>query len=1259
MAVTLEFDGSIEKITAKARQVKADLEGIAEGYERIGDAEKEALGGAAANQDKFSASVKGSSGQLKKQDGIIVELENHLKRLEEGQRKASDPATIKKYNTEIAKTQAALKLTKGESVGFFTALKGGATASQAAFLGLKSVLTSTFAPLFAVGAVVEGIKSVISSVSQFEQTAADLSAITGATGDTLDFLKQKAVEMGVETTVSAKDTLEAYKLIASAKPELLDNAAGLAEITKEAIKLTEAMGGDLPTVATNLTDIMNQFNAPASEAGRFTNALAAGSKEGSAEVAQLAESVKVAGQEMFSSNVQFEEGVGLLEAMAEKGLKGAEAGTGLRNVLAKLSATDVLPKEAVERLEAAGVNIQTLSDKNLTFADRLRALLPVQHDANALVSVFGLENKAAAQILLNNIDRVEELTAAVTDTNVAQEQAATRTATASGEWAKLKNTIEAVIQGNGDGLGKFLAFLIRFVREGVLFLKAKIDDLKPTFQLVSDSFQRLFTAISNLLPKTNATGESFDVLGTIVKVLNIPLKVLLTLLSYVVDASAALYEWIGSLIQRTPFLQNIFSKLGDALRFAFTVFSDLPAFVEGGLAAVKVFVVETAKAIGQLGENIGGVLKEAFDIKKLIAEGTDGLSAAVDKLLTNPFKEVGAKASAAFKEGFAKSKAATGTGAPAATGDGTTGTTPETITTQSLSRADKDAEKEAEKARKKAEAEAKKAAAEAKKRQEEIEKAKLEAMQDGLEKDLALETERYKDLKTKLDEYGIDSTQATVQHELNKYAIRAKFIEETANLEALSGQERIQFIYDQAKAEIDALEASLKAANGGELLEGQVKQLNLLRKNANDQYLKDLEAFQSAEQQKAQDHEIALLELKSDEFKTALEFEEFKEKEILNIRLKYAKAQLDLLEQTKGADSDAALALRKTINDIKKDIEGLSKNGKAKAFNIYELIGLDPNNKEDQAIISGIETAAKTAVDVIGQVNQARLSAVEQNIEASNAEIDNIQKNIDAKQKELDEEIARGELGFANKQVERQRELDALKAQQEAEKVERDKALKEKQKIQRQQAVLDTITQASSLITAAAQVFQSVASIPFVGVAIGAALVAAMIGSFVAAKAKVFQNINKQKAEKGLTGVVKGRRHSAGGENFADFVEVEDGEAYGVLSRSATSKYGDAFQAFANAANRGDGKRIAKIVSMFSTPELRRGLPQDLANKEAKVVQLKNEVNATLDSAELRENNRILKEIRDDGRKPVKEHLQDRTIERAGSHVRVIKKKTA
>lgn len=1235
MAVNLDIEGSIAGLEANAKKAKDLLLGLADANDDLGEASKQAAGVSAASADRMAAGTKDVNAQLNNQQKLLGDLNAYLKRLSVGQAKATDVKTWKKYNKEIASTKATINaVTKSTQTGMRGVAASVGTAGKA-FAAIGGTIAAAFGPLLLAGTAVEAVKRVIGIVSEYEQSARDLSAITGASGQALEFLKQQAVELGVETTVGANQAVEAYKLIASAKPELLGNAEALAAVTKEAVALSEASGLELPTAATALTDALNQFSAPAEQAGRFINALAAGSKEGSAEIPQVVEALKAFGVQAASANVSIEESVGLIELLAEKGLKGAEAGTKIRNVFTKLSATDVLPKDAVARLEAAGVNVDVLSDKSVSLQTRLTELSKIQGDANALTSLFGAENQVAGQIILQNVDRYQELATAVEGTNTAYEQAETRTAGLKGETARLVNTIQAVIQGNGSSLEQFLALLVKVTRLGVLFFFDAIERVKPGVVALFSAVGDLFKVFSFLNPATEEAGRGSAAWGAAVDVVTNNVRLLVSIVTGLVKFLTFTYGIFVDLLKVIPGVNGLFSKLGGFIASFALSFASLPAIVDGSVAAVETFAKGVKDRIQDLGSGVGAVLKEAFNIGKLIREGRGDLDAALDGLKAT-FGDIGSDAAAAFTEAYNKSIALVKVEAPETDepvtpdptggGGGTGGAT-------GGAAAGADAAKKAEDL--------------AKARQ----KAEIDALKDGTEKQLAIEQARFEDLKKQLEKFNIDTLEATYQHELNKFTIKQAALEQEADLLNLTGVDRINFFKDQANAELDLLESTIRSSQAGELLEGQQAQLALLRRKANESYLDDIKAFQDEEAAAAEAHEIALLELKAGEFETLKEFEKFKGEETLKIRLKFAEQQLAIIEGVSGAESDAALKLKGVINDIKGELEGLadsSGGGVPETFlDLAELLGIDDETAK------GIQDAAQAAIDIFGQITDARLEAAEAALDAADKEVEASQKSIDAKQAELDREIDLQNQGFANDVAGRQAELASLKNVEAQKLAERKKAQAELAKIQKQQLIGETISQGANLITAAAKVFNSVAAIPFVGIPLAIGLVASMFGAFASAKSKAFK---ATKAERGIFGVVRGRLHADGGEHLSD-IETQDGEAYSVLNREATSQYGGILERFTKAANKGDRRTLGILVDDLvksggvSVSSFKDGGPNALP--------IINVGGSDIPIAELKTNNKLLAEILEmkkaEAKRPRTDNVGGKFVTRKGNRTRITK----
>lgn len=331
---------------------------------------------------------------------------------------------------------------------------------------------------------VQLLKGAASNVATFDQSIADLKAIVNPTEKDLKFFNEQAIELGKTTEGGAAAVVEAYKLIGSAKPELLKNAKSLDAVTQSAITLSKASGLDLPDAAKRLTDAMNQFGAPASEAGRFIDVLANGAQKGAAEVPQITESLLKFGAVAKTSNVSIEESTALIESLAEKGLKGAEAGTALRNVMLKMSAPDALPKKAQESLAALGVDMDKLKDTSIPFSERLEAMKPLLNDNAAMVKVFGTENAVAATNVLSSTDRIKELTEGMKEQGVASKQAKDRTATLGEAFKNIKRAWDSFILSlaNDAGTSGLVDFL-QWVADNLPFIIQQVFRLVKVFAI--------------------------------------------------------------------------------------------------------------------------------------------------------------------------------------------------------------------------------------------------------------------------------------------------------------------------------------------------------------------------------------------------------------------------------------------------------------------------------------------------------------------------------------------------------------------------------------------------------------------------------------------------------------------------------------------------------------------------------------------------------------------------------------------------------
>lgn len=329
--------------------------------------------------------------------------------------------------------------------GAFEDLSGGVKTAQSQTQKFQDVCSKLNMPNFnAILQVTERLGNMFASASEtgmsFGQSMADLSSITGIAGDELAMLEENSRRFGKESGLGADTAARAYSLLASQIEISKIGIEGLNKLEEKSITLAHASGMSLDGAANALAGTINQFGLGADAADRVINVLAAGSKYGAAEIEDLTQSFKVVGAAASAMGLDVESTAGALEILSQANLKGSEAGTALRNIILKLN-TEL------------GID---LGETSLGAA--LEALKPKLSDATYLSKVFGMENIAAAQFLIQNAAAVDEMTAQITNTNVAEEQAAVRTATTAQRFQELRATMDDIKIGFTDMLGSLAPY---------------------------------------------------------------------------------------------------------------------------------------------------------------------------------------------------------------------------------------------------------------------------------------------------------------------------------------------------------------------------------------------------------------------------------------------------------------------------------------------------------------------------------------------------------------------------------------------------------------------------------------------------------------------------------------------------------------------------------------------------------------------------------------------------------------------------------
>lgn len=340
------------------------------------------------------------------------------------------------------------------------------------------------------GLAAYGIKESISAFVSYEKALAELSALTGVNGKSLDALGDKARALSKEFGTGLPDAIGAFKLVISALgPDVAKDQSALNEMGRDVLLLAKASGTDATQATASLTNTLNQFGGAALSTGdqakemtRIMNVMAAGALQGAAEVPDLAEAMKGVGTVAHTSGISIEETTAAIEILSQNGIKGSEAGVAFKEVLMKMSSGS---KEANGALASMGLTFYDINPKingqekalsNLkTALDKVKD--PVQKAAD-LEHLFGIRATIGAQILMNNSVAVDgndsalhKMTAEITGTNTAQEQANKILETTAEKYNRAKAELEDTATSIGQKLVPALGSLLTFLNNSVAGLE--------------------------------------------------------------------------------------------------------------------------------------------------------------------------------------------------------------------------------------------------------------------------------------------------------------------------------------------------------------------------------------------------------------------------------------------------------------------------------------------------------------------------------------------------------------------------------------------------------------------------------------------------------------------------------------------------------------------------------------------------------------------------------------------------------------------
>ena len=619
--ITVEIGGDTTKLTTALKKVNGEIKNT---QSQLKDVEK------LLKLDPSNTELLSQKQRLLNQ--AVEETKEKLDALKNASEQANaalEQGTITKeqydgLQREIIETESALEnLEKqaGEAAVAFQKISEAGTALQS--VGDKvSDVGKKLLPV--TGAVTALGTAAVKTAADFDAAMSQVAAISGATGEDLEALREKAREMGSKTKFSASEAAEAMNYMAMAGWKTSDMLEGIEGI----MNLAAASGEELSTTSDIVTDALTAFGLTAKDSGHFADILAAASSNANTNVSMMGETFKycapIAGALGFSAE-DTAEAIGL---MANAGIKSSQAGTALRTIMNNLAGEVKFCGENIGEVTIATTNADgSMRELSAILAECRVAFngLTESEAASAAESLVGKNAMSGFLALMQAAPAdVEKLSTAISNCDgTSGQMAATMQDNLAGQMTILKSQLEELAISFGELLMPVIRDIIGWIqglvdklngmddgtRKVILTVAAFAAALGPVLIVVGkviSSVGTILTLIPKLAPLLTGVKTAFAALNA--TMLANPIMLIITAITALVAAFIYLWNNCDGFRQ---FWIDLWEKIKE-------VFNNIKEFITGfakkafewGKDLVMGLVNGIKNCIGAVGDAVKGVAEK-------------------------------------------------------------------------------------------------------------------------------------------------------------------------------------------------------------------------------------------------------------------------------------------------------------------------------------------------------------------------------------------------------------------------------------------------------------------------------------------------------------------------------------------------------------------------------------------------------------------------------------------------------------------------
>ncbi|MGN0622182.1 MAG: phage tail tape measure protein, partial [Porcipelethomonas sp.] len=476
---------------------------------------------------------------------------------------------------------------------------------------------------FAIDKIKDFGQACIEAGAAFDAQMSTVSAISGATGEDLDALREKAKELGAQTSFSATESAQAMEYMAMAGWKTDDMLNGLEGV----MNLAAASGENLATTSDIVTDAMTAFGMSADQSSYFSDVLAQTASNANTNVSMMGETFKYVAPLAGAMGYSIEDMSAAIGLMANAGIKGSQSGTSLRGIITNLASPTDTVASAMEDL---GISLTDSEGKTKTFAETLSDLRTSFADLNEVQktqyasAIAGKEGMSGLLALVNSSNEdFDKLTKSIKDCDgAAKKMSETRLDNLQGDVTLFKSAIEGAQIAISDKLTPVLRTLVE-----------KATDVLPTVQ------NKLLSAVDIIM----------DIGGYLVREFSPILKDIGKAIMPLIEKSIKTIKPVLEKI--VPVVKNIWEIVEPLFDFAITclgaIIESIPDLIDGFLdlidplnliheeqSIVSEEYLKMAENAEKISEELDDIKQKNADIGQSILEEYDHYGELSDRLST-------------------------------------------------------------------------------------------------------------------------------------------------------------------------------------------------------------------------------------------------------------------------------------------------------------------------------------------------------------------------------------------------------------------------------------------------------------------------------------------------------------------------------------------------------------------------------------------------------------------------------------------------